>query len=102
MNVSAVNPQPTVRKNNKLKAAKNGALITSGFLTASTGISWVTKKTEMQNIVKECGGNGKYSANFIMGLGILSAAGALLNTVLYTVTDKFVNKSHNKTPKAAN
>lgn len=106
MNVSPVNSQPQVKKNSKknskLNAAKDGAVITSAVLSASTGISWITKKSEMQNVVEQYGGKGKYAANLAMGIALLSAAGALANTVLYTAMNKIASgKNSNKNLKAA-
>ncbi len=101
MKLNAINAQPNVRKsdNNNLRAAKNGALLTAGALCASTGLSWATNKPAMQNVVRECGGKGKYAANFALGLGIFSTAGAIANTAFNSILHKI---NPQKSPKAAN
>lgn len=99
MNVKAVNVQTPVKKNNKFQPAKTGAALTAGVLTASTAISWVSRRDEMVRVVNECGGKGKYAANFVVGLAILSGIGALANTVFSKIAEKIQPKHP---PKAAN
>ncbi len=99
MKVNAVNIQPTTRKNNKYKAAKTGAALTAGVLTASTAISWVSRPKDMMQVVNNCGGKGKYAANFVIGMALLSGIGALANTVFSKIAEKIQPK---QPPKAAN
>lgn len=99
MSVNAVNVQTPVRKNNKFRPAKTGAALTAGVLTASTAISWVSRRDEMIRVVNDCGGKGKYAANFVVGMAILSGIGALANTLLSKIVEKTQPKYP---PKAAN
>lgn len=99
MKINAVNIHPTTNKNNKYKAAKTGAALTAGVLTASTAISWVSRPKDMLQIVNNCGGKAKYAANFIVGLALLSGFGALANTLFSKIAEKIQPKYP---PKAAN
>lgn len=99
MKVNAVNPQLSNPKHPRLKAAGRGAVLTSGLLTASAGISWATRPQRMQEIVSEYGGTNQYLKAFATGLVILSAMGAAANTALSIISDKISPK---KPPKAVN
>ncbi len=99
MNLNAVNIQPITRKNNKYKAAKTGAALTAGVLATSTAISWVSRPKDMMQVVKNCGGKGKYVQKYIVGITFLAGVGALINTLLSKVAEKIQPKHP---PKAAN
>ena len=90
--------QPTLVNNNKYsRAAKRGALLTSGALAVSTAVSWASDSAYMKQVVKNTGGKAKYIKTYAIGFATLATAGALLNTALSFITDKFSSK---KPPKA--
>ena len=99
MKVNSVNIQPIAKNNSKYRAAKTVAALTAGVLTASTAISWVSRPNDMLQVVKNCGGKGKYAANFVVGLAILSGIGALSNVVFSKIAEKI---KPNYPPKAIN
>lgn len=99
MKCNAVNSTTPTGNNSRFNAAKRGALITSGVLGASTGISWVTKPDEMRKVVRDCGGRNGYVKNFIIGGAVFMTAGAILNTAFQSLSSKIIPKSR---PKAVN
>ncbi len=99
MKCNSVSTNISPRKSGKLNAAKRGAIITAGVLGTSTGISWLTKPDEMRKVVSDYGGKNSYIKNFVLGLALLSAGGAVLNTVMNAVAEKIHYK---KPPKAVN
>lgn len=74
-----------------------GALYTGTFLATSTGLTWATKPAKMVELVQEYGGKKQYAKALGKGLFILSIAGAVANTVVGAIADKFPTK---KNPKA--
>ncbi len=99
MQVNSIGVRAPVKKNSKAKAAKTGAMLTAGVLSASTAVSWVTNPNAMINVVKEYGGKGKYALCYAAGLAAISGVGALVNTVLSVAADKIKSA---KQPKAVN
>ncbi len=98
MKINPVNNIGT-QKSQRIKAARNGALLTSGILAASAGISWATRPGRMGQIVNEYGGFKNYIKTFAIGLVMLSAIGAATNTIVTAIAQKV--KPQNP-PKAVN
>ncbi len=99
MQVNPVNNYTNTKKSQRLKAARNGALITAGILTASAGLSWVTNPARMSQNINEYGGFKNYIKMYAVGLAVLSAIGAAANIVAATILQKVKPKNP---PKAVN
>ena len=91
------NYQPVTNNKKYAKAAARGAALTAGALTVSSAVSWASDPAYMKQVVKNTGGKGKYAATFALGMTVLTAAGALLSSVLTVISDKMTPK---KPPKA--
>lgn len=99
MRVSFGNRNYIQPKPNYAKAAKSGALMTAGFLTASTAISAITRPSAMKQVVEQAGGKAAYLKTFAAGLALMSAMGAGFSALFTALSSKVLPP---KNPKAAN
>lgn len=98
MTIKAVNAIHTPKSRN-INPAVRGAIVGSGVYTAATGLSWLTKRDEMIQSVKNCGGKKQYALATIAGIATLSLFGALSNTIMIKIAEKTKAKKY---PTAVN
>lgn len=85
--------------NKKLSPAGKGAIMAASMITATNAAFWIAKPDQMNMMIKEYGGKGKYALNYAIGLAAFSAVGAAINTILTSIAKKTPEK---KTPNAVN
>lgn len=100
MKINPINSSYTNKQKTKpLKAARNGALVTAGLLTVSSGYSWLKSNNKKAAIIKDYGSLKNYFKSFAAGVFILSLAVGAISLIASTIENKITPKQN---PKAVN